>query len=241
MDCQEFEALSGAYALDAITDEERREADAHLVQCPKCQRTLSELQAVVNLLPLSVPPVEPSSHLKTRLFATIHQEAPPRIVPFPQQPRSWWQRWNTRALVAAAALLCILLAGMMAWNISLQRQLALQSYPISSPITYTLHSATGTANVTGELIYFPQMHITALVMHGLAPLQGKQVYQGWLLENKQPRSIGLLHMQDETAVLNFSGDVKGYDTVAVSLEPGPQASLSSPKGAVVAVGPLNHS
>jgi anti-sigma-K factor RskA len=240
MDCQEFEALSGAYTLDAITDDERREADAHLAQCPKCQRIVRELQSVVNFLPLSVPPVEPSSHLKKRLFATIHHEAPRNITP-PQPQRSWWRRWDTRLLVAVAALLCILFVGMLAWNLSLQRQLALQPRPVSSPITYTLHSATGTANVTGELIYFPQLHLTALIMRGLPPLQGKQVYQGWLLTNKHPKSLGLLHMQDESAILNFSGNVKGYDTVAVSIESGPQASPNSPRGEVVAVGLLNHS
>src|SRR5581483_11967179 len=110
MDCQEFEALSGAYALDAITDDERREADEHLAHCPKCQQVLRELQAVVNVLPLSVPPIEPPPHVKERLFATIHREAPCTIAPFPQSRRSWWRRWDTRLLATVAALFCILFA-----------------------------------------------------------------------------------------------------------------------------------
>ncbi len=118
MDCQEFEALSGAYVLDAITDDERREADAHLVQCPNCQRTLRELQAVVNLLPLSLQPVEPPPDLKARLFAAIHAEAPPKTIMLPQRApqRTWWQHRETRVVVAVAALLCVLLGGMLTSN-----------------------------------------------------------------------------------------------------------------------------
>ena len=241
MDCQEFEALSGAYVLDAITDDERREADAHLVQCPNCQRTLRELQAVVNLLPLSLQPVEPPPDLKARLFAAIHAEAPPKTIMLPQRApqRTWWQHRETRVVVAVAALLCVLLGGILTWNISLQQQLASQSTPPS--IAYSLRGHTGSASANGDLIYFPQLHLITLVMHGLPPLEGKQVYQGWLLKNNHPTSIGLLQMQDETATLNFNGDVKGYDAVAVSIEPGPQASREVPKGEIVAAGPLSRS
>jgi anti-sigma-K factor RskA len=242
MDCQEFEALSGAYVLDAITDDERWEADAHLAQCPNCPRKLRELQAVVNLLPLSLPPVEPPSDLKKRLFAAIHAEAPPppKTIMLPQRPqqtsrRAWWRLRETRLLIGVAALLCILLGGMLVWNIALQQQLALQAHAAPSSIAYTLR---GKAGENGELIYFPQMHLMVLVMHELPTLQGTQVYQGWLLEKQHPTSIGLLHMQNETALLNFTGDVKGYDTITVSVEPGPEASRVQPTGEIIASGSL---
>ncbi|HEX4206485.1 MAG TPA: zf-HC2 domain-containing protein [Ktedonobacteraceae bacterium] len=54
MDCQEFEELSGAYALGALTPEEQQRADEHLAQCARCHETYRELQAVVELLPLTV-------------------------------------------------------------------------------------------------------------------------------------------------------------------------------------------
>ncbi len=71
MNCQEFEELSGAYALDAITPAERQEADEHLATCLKCTLLLSELREVVSLLPLTVPQVNPSPTLKERIFAVI--------------------------------------------------------------------------------------------------------------------------------------------------------------------------
>jgi anti-sigma-K factor RskA len=243
MDCQEFEALSGAYVLDAITDDERREAEAHLAQCPNCPRKLRELQAVVNLLPLSLPPVEPPPDLKARLFAAIHAEAPPKTIMLPQRAprRTWWQYWETRLVVGVAALLCILLGGTLAWNASLQQQIALQEQTAPTSIAYTLHSSSGDTSTTGELIYFPQMHLVTLVMHGLPSPQGTQIYQGWFLKNNNPKSIGVLRLQGNTAILDYSGDVTGYNMVAVSIEPGPEASPAKPKGEIIAAGSLSGS
>lgn len=241
MDCQEFEALSGAYVLGAITDDERREADAHLAQCPNCPRKLRELQVVVDFLPHSLSPVEPPPDLKERLFAAIHAETPlpPTTITLSQRPRqtsqqAWWQR-KTRLLPGAGALLCVLLAGMLIWNISLQHQLALQAHAAPSSVVYTLQ---GNGKANGELIYLPQTHLIVLVMHTLPPLQGTQVYQGWLLEKQHPTSIGLLHIENGAAILDFTGDVKGYDTVAVSVEPGPGASRVKPTGEIIASGSL---
>ncbi len=56
MTCGEFEELSGAYALDAVTPAERLAAEAHLATCARCTRLFQETRGVVSLLPLSVPP-----------------------------------------------------------------------------------------------------------------------------------------------------------------------------------------
>ncbi|SRR5579884_3151074 len=242
MDCQEFEALSGAYVLGAVTDDERREAEAHLAECPNCPRKLRELQAVVNLLPFSLPPVEPPPDLKKRLFAAMHAEGPlpAKTITLPQRSRQtsqrvWWRLRETRLLIGVAVLLCVLLGGMLIWNIVLQQQLALQSRAASSSVAYTLR---GKGGENGELLYFPQMHLMVLVIHDLPNLRGTQVYQGWLWEKQHPTNIGLLHRQNEAEILDFSGDVKGYDTVAVSIEPGPEASKGKPAGEIIASGPI---
>src|SRR6266705_5274374 len=52
MNCKEFEEISGAYALDAVTSEEREAAQTHLAQCPTCTFLLRELRSAVALLPL---------------------------------------------------------------------------------------------------------------------------------------------------------------------------------------------
>src|SRR5437868_3636667 len=186
MTCEEFEELSGAFALDAVTPAEREAAEAHLATCPKCTHLLEELHGAVTLLPLSVLQVNPSPALKERILAAIRQEStrsgrqPARL--------TTRQRWTPRILVAAAALMFCLLSGLTAWNISLYHQVTslqqqvtnLSSHP-TNVATYAVKGTSKGKGATGQLLYYPQQNITVLIIHGLPQLPGVQVYQGWLL------------------------------------------------------------
>jgi anti-sigma-K factor RskA len=129
MNCQEFEELSGAYVLGAVTSEERQEAEEHLAGCPKCQHLLRGLQSVVGVLPLTAPVAAPPPELKERIFASIRAtrtDLPPAVVDMPNQlPAARYRRWwSTRIATAVAAVMFVLLAVMVTWNIALQQQLA---------------------------------------------------------------------------------------------------------------------
>jgi anti-sigma-K factor RskA len=252
MNCQEFEELSGAYALDALTDEERRAADEHLAHCEKCRRALQQLRSVVDLFPLTVPPAEPSPRVKERILARIEAQAQhmsQATTPLnagrgsrPSPRRAERRRlWSLRALAAVAVLLLALLAGMTAWNISLQQQVTRLSSTPAVPIVYQLYGTALARNARGEVMYFPRQQVTVVVVYGLPPLEGTQVYQGWLLQNHRPTSIGLFTMENGIARLDFQGRITGYDTVAISREAGPQPSVNVPKGPVVAAGMLDDS
>ena len=260
MTCDEFEEISGAYALDAVTPAERQAAEAHLASCTKCTTLLQELSGVVSLLPLSVPQIKPSPALEARILAAVRQEgqeeqgnAVQRPQPIPITPLRTGQRvrprrWNPRVLVAAAVLMFSLLGGMAAWNVSLHGQVATLQQQLTHATTtgITSYAVKGTAqdqNATGQLIYFASQNITVLIMHGLQQLQGTHVYQGWLLRLNGKNitgvtSVGLLNTQNGSATVSFAGNVTGYDAAAISLEAGPAATLQAPKGSVVAMGSL---
>lgn len=252
MNCQDFAELAGAYALGALTDEERHEAEQHLSQCPSCQQTLRELQSIANVLPLAVPTLEPSPRVKERLFATIQAEAPevhavqtllpPEQMPLPlqqrQKPRSWWAYRETRLVLVAAVLLLALLAGMGVWNVLLQRQIAQNSTRPTAPLTATIRGNSLANAAHGQLVYLPQLHLTTLVIRGLPTLPGTNIYQGWAIMGKQPVSIGQFNVQDGIAILTVSNDVRNYDAVAISQEPGPELSSGKPRGQIVAEGTL---
>ncbi|GHO95372.1 anti-sigma factor [Reticulibacter mediterranei] len=241
MDCQEFQELSGAYVLGALSQEERREAEAHLSQCTSCVHTLQELKKAADYLPFAVPSVEPSASVKTRLFATIQAEAGQQVQNTQVRPLmkkqarpSWWSYWQTRVLATVAAIFLLLFGGMAAWNIALQRQLA--TTPPS--LTTTIQGTNQTSGIQGVALYLPQTRTTTVVVRGLPALAGTTIYQGWLIKNNQPQSIGRFDVRDGTATLNFSGDGGAYDAIAISREPGPQASQDHPQGPVVATGSL---
>jgi anti-sigma-K factor RskA len=259
MTCEEFEELSGAYVLDAVTPEERQQAREHLAGCAKCTRRLQEMRAVVDLLPLSVPQVNPPPSAKERLLAAIRQEQ--GVIPTERGRQNRSNRgaggggWSRRlaGIVAAAVLILALLAGMTAWNVSLHSTITSLQQQNGSlrqevnglrpqvALSYTLASKTSSArNATGKLIYLPKQHLTVLIMQGLPELQGNQVYQGWLIENNTPVSIGLLSVQNGIASVDFPGDIRSYQTAAVSMERGPNASKNAPAGPIVAAGQLQH-
>lgn len=266
MTCDEFEEISGAYALDAVTPAERQAAEAHLASCAKCTTLLQELRGVVSLLPLSVPQIKPSPALEARILAAVRQEgqgeqgdAVQRPQPIPITPLRTGQRvrprrWNPQVLVAAAVLMFSLLGGMAAWNVSLHGQVAtLQQQLTTATGTHatgvTSYAVKGTIqhqNATGQLVYFAAQNITVLIMHGLPQLQGTHVYQGWLMHLNGKditgvTSVGLLNTQNGSATVSFAGNVTGYDAAAISLEAGPTATPKAPKGGVVAIGSLKTS
>jgi anti-sigma-K factor RskA len=65
----------GAYALGALPDAEAVRVREHLSECRECRAALDWLRAGVDVLPASVPPVEPPPELKTRLMAIVEAEA----------------------------------------------------------------------------------------------------------------------------------------------------------------------
>lgn len=249
MTCEEFEELSGAYALGAVTPEEREAARAHIAGCAKCTRLAQDLRAVVGVLPLSVTQVDPPESLKERLLAEIRKEGstPARPVQIGQRPRQR-RRWVTPLLAAAAILGLMLFGGVLAWNISLLHQvssLEQQSNSLGARVTslqrqLALAYGLQGSGARGKLIYFPQQNITVLVIEGLPQLEGTQVYQGWLIHDNQPLSIGLLSVQNGIASVTFPGNITGYQTAAVSREPGPHPSKNKPAGPIVAAGELKQ-
>ena len=254
MTCEQFEELSGAYVLDAVTPDERQEAEAHLAQCARCTRLVQELRSAVAFLPLSVPQVNPPLSLESRVINAIQEDSglaaiPPRRSRIAQSPRrARRQRWLPRVVVAAAVLMLCLLGGLGALSLSLSHQVTSLQQQLTqvtnqhSAKAYKVQGLASDQEASGTLLYFPTQNVTVLVMHGLPQLSGDQVYQGWLIQTKNNipvmvTSIGLLNSQNGTASLAFPGNVTGYEVTAISIEHGPKASIA-PSKQVIAEGSL---
>lgn len=238
MDCREFEELAGAYSLGATSDTERRYVQAHLATCSDCSLLLRELQEVTDLLPLTVPQIEPSPTLRQRVMAAVEADAQAlkRNWQSTQQAqrRSWWQIWQMRLALATIVILIVCVGSLAAWNANLQRQMTSQIY------TYGLQGTAQSVTTTGKAIYIPEDHMNMIIVHNLPTLQGTQVYQGWLITGNTPESIGVLRVVNGVAILGFPGDLQNYQAIAVSIEPGPLASPVAPIGPIVAQGNLQH-
>ena len=246
--------LLGAFALGAVDAEEAEMVRAHLATCAECQAEMAELWLAVDSLPNTIEPMEPPPALRDRIAAAVMAEAAspapaplapsatpapepvPTIAPAPpapepiRKPASFWSRATPWA--AAAAILLLLSAGLLVWNLRLREQLA------TAPVAETIALApTDVApDARGQVTYLPQDDLFILDVRDLPPLEPDQVYEVWLIgEDGVPAPAGVFDQPtDQHAIV---ADRDRYDTLAITAEPGPLGT-EAPTGEVVATASL---
>src|SRR5215210_8359204 len=119
---ERFDDLKEAYALGALSEEERREVEDYLMTHPELRAEVDDLRSVANLIALSPQEYELSPMLRRDLLNRISSSphAAPAADPSPRQSGLW--RLFGPGGLAAAAILTIVTVGMFAWNASLQEE-----------------------------------------------------------------------------------------------------------------------
>jgi anti-sigma-K factor RskA len=242
--------LLGAFALGAVDAEEAAMVRAHLATCAECQAEMAELWLAVDSLPSTIEPMEPPPALRDRIAAAIVAEAaspapaspappvapvlepvptiaPAALAPEPiRKPASFWSKATPWA--AAAAILLLLSAGLLVWNLRLREQIA------TAPVTETIALVPTDAapEARGEVTYLPQDNLFILDVRDLPPLEPAQVYEVWLIgEDGVPAPAGVFDQPtDQHAIV---ADRDRYDTLAITAEPGPLGT-EAPTGEIVA-------
>ena len=67
----ELRELAASYALDALSDEERRTFERHVDVCPECAAEVTSLRATVAELAYAAPPRQAPAHLRARVLQAI--------------------------------------------------------------------------------------------------------------------------------------------------------------------------
>jgi hypothetical protein len=75
MNDDDIHGISGAYAVDALDDDERARFEAHLAGCPSCSREVKSLQTAATELS-RVTPVAPPASLRSAVLQGISQVRP---------------------------------------------------------------------------------------------------------------------------------------------------------------------
>ena len=154
-----FEELLGSYLLRQLTDEEERELERHLEECPKCQDELEHLRqthALLGELAAHEPPLE----LKGRVLAHVRGEASARS-------GSGWKLW---APVAAA----LLVGGILGVGLFV----AITSGSSSGvPLTATALAPGASGELRGEKV--GENLRVELEVEGLPELRKHEYYEMW--------------------------------------------------------------
>jgi anti-sigma-K factor RskA len=227
--------LTGAYAVDALDDDERRGFEQHLLDCPDCTAEVRELLETSARLG-GAEAVEPPPDLFARVMAEVErtrQDRPGAVV-VPMRPR------RSRAVVVlgvAAAFLAVVAVGLsvaLAQSRSTQSQLSASAQQMSAVL-----SAPDARTVTGEIagggrgavVVSSSQNGAVFVAAGLGAAPGGHVYELWFIDSAgkatpagtfEPTSAG-------TAAIPMSGSPDSAAVVGMTVEPAGGSSQPTTK------------
>jgi anti-sigma-K factor RskA len=114
-----FDDLKSAYALGALTEDERREFEGYLATYPELQAEVEALVSVADLLALAPQEHEPPPELRRNLLNRIGGATDATLAEAPQR-RAGLRRLFGPGGLAAAAVAVLAVVGLFAWNASLR-------------------------------------------------------------------------------------------------------------------------
>ena len=238
----ENENLSGAYALNAVSAEERAAYEALLADSQAARNEATELQDTAVILGLSVEPVTPPPALRASILEAVArtpqlpmdaapatptpadiQEAPAAIATAAERRAQarWFQR-PALAVASIAAAVAIIAGGVGIVTDFGQPKPA----PTASAIEQlTLASDKQTAEVevgdaTATLLWSDKLGLSALAMDGASEAPSGHVYQLWYIDNKGARDAGIMTASvDDGSWQLLDGTMNVGDAVGVTIEP----------------------
>ena len=249
--------LAAPFVLGALGPDEEQAVREHLATCDLPHPEFEELGSLVPLLAESVRQVDPPGHLRDRIMAAAARdleartagraeavgaqpEAPtvPGVEREAARPR---QRFIfARPAWALAAAAAIVIAALGVWNIRLQGDLAVaQAYRdrVDQVLAIARQPGSTVAILSGGqggqntgLAAVATDGTAAIVLRGLPPTTGSQVYEAWVIVGSNaPVPVGALAYSDGVGYLATNvGQVGAGATVAFTKEPGPGATQPTP-------------
>ena len=231
--------LTGAYALDALDDNERRMFEEHLETCADCPAEVAEFAAIAAYLGTAVA-VQPPPQLRDRVLTQIRQvrQLPPEPGNVVQLRAVSRRRFNL--LAAAASILAVLAIalGVVAYQSdqradelaaeAMQRQEQVDALAGEAQRIADVLAAPDAQRTVGEVrdggaaaaVASEELGEVVLLTRDLPALAEDLTYQLWFIDAEGPVSGGVLDVPpDGDLTLVTDGDLEGVTTIALSVEP----------------------
>jgi anti-sigma-K factor RskA len=237
----ELNAMAGAYALDALGEDERVVFEQHLTTCRDCADEVRSFQAAAaELSHISATPAPPE--LRGGLLGAIG-----RVRPLPPTTEnavrfrpSRMQRWLWPAVAAACAVVAVVAAG---WGYQQHRSADRSGAQVSA--LYSLLTAPDAATVTGRvgasgqatMVFSKNERRMVFVASGIPPVGKTRTYQLWTMTSAgTASSVGIFTPDSRgEVVVRSSGDLSNAATVGVSIEPAGGSAKPTPTGIVTTI------
>ncbi|MDX8033368.1 anti-sigma factor [Lentzea sp. BCCO 10_0856] len=216
----DLHTLTGAYAVNGLSDTERAMFEVHLARCDSCAVEVAELTATAARLGAAVE-FAPPPHLRARVLAAAAKtrQLPPRTARLSRAR-------NLRGAGGLLAAACLVVAVVLTVEVkSTQDSDALAQISseysrfsnfLSTP-DVKLVSATGPDGATGTAVVSASRDELLFLSRDLPAPPSDRVYQLWLIDDHGPRPAGVLPASG-SAPLMASG-VADVRKVAITVEP----------------------
>jgi anti-sigma-K factor RskA len=231
----EMHDLAPAYALGSLDSDERREFEAHLVECRDCRELVTAMKEVSVELAWAIATDAPE-HLRPSVMAAVdatpqdaaRQEAAPAapVIEMVQRTRSRWIPTSIAAAVVALALIGWSLLG------SGRVLSSILDDPASISTEATATEAGEGVFASARVVYSAEREASVIVIEGLSPVGEDRVYELWLIGDSGPAPAGLFTPDaDGRATVLLEGDVRPGILVALTQEPA--GGVDAPTGDVL--------
>lgn len=217
-------ALAGAYALDALPDDEARFFEDHLTFCAACRDEVAGLRATASRLGATVAERAPQG-LRHRLLAEIDVTRQARVLD-PTSPRELRRNPLHRLLGVAAAVMVIVtialgaLVAHLSSRVGELEQRSAQVYRVLAAADVRSVTLEGPDAPTVSMAVSEQEGQAVLITEKLPRLGDDQVYELWLVGPDGPRPAGLFRPDEHRQVVHvLAAELSGVQAVAVTIEP----------------------
>lgn len=242
----ELHLLTGSYALDALTDDERAEFEKHLDRCPSCAeevRGLRETAARLAMATAVTPP--PGMRQEVLAAAALTRQLPPTgRSPLPRARGSRRRPLARAGLTAGILALAAAVVFLLVTQLSTSRQLQ-QARQDNSAIAAVLtapdariESLPATAGGTVTAVMSLRQEEAVVTTSDLPALPGTRVYQLWVMTSAgAAKSAGLLAVASSGSTTPVLADgVLPGDRLGITVEPA--GGTSQPTTTPVVVMPV---
>ena len=240
---REPHTLAGAYAMDAISSEDRARFERHLARCAECAQEIASLREATARLATATAQTPPPG-LKERVMAaaaTTRQRFPvTAAVPARSawgkdariRTRAWFHSlaWRGRLVVAAGAVATVAVLGAaVVFGISngTMRQQLSQAQASSQQVAAVLTARdatmmTGTVRGGGTvtIVMSHSMHALVFTAAGLHALPASRGYELWLIGSDGDRPVGMFpQASDHMVGPVIASGLRSGDHLALTVEP----------------------
>lgn len=217
-------ALTGAYVLDALAEQERVAFEQHLVECETCTVEVAEFRETAARLAVASA-TQPPAHLRDAVLARIaevRQEPPETGATVLPHPRSGASRWPLRVMTAAAAALLVVSTTLAV--LLVQDRQALDDSRLQARTMATILRAEDTEISTDSdgdtrmtVVSSREADLLLVLADDLPPAPQGHDYQAWAIGD-DVRSAGLLVPHDGRASLAVRG-IGTAEQLGITVEP----------------------